>query len=230
MHFDFGSDPIYQGSFESGKLRLTENAFQLLQKQKLEGETIAGTIYLHSLEPFYKNEKNNYYESDVVAIFVKVPKEKLIHNVLDQVIDVSLSKAEIIPTKPEKDLIWGNFNIPQKFRPFVWLVLTLTMVLFVAIFLKYRKKWMIKKIKKKKLEMLRQDLLSANSFDEVVTVWKRKHEFIDTFPHLSTPFKELEFTLFKFVFREVQSEEQKKEVIQSYNDFKKKIEGGFSGV
>lgn len=229
MFFDFGAGPVKQGRFQSGKLRLDTESFQLIQNQKLTGETIGETIYLQSIKPFLKNQTNNFYETDVVVVFLKIPNDKIVFKVSSAEIPVSWSKVEFIPTEAEKDLIWGSFNLPQKFKSFLWPLIPIILVLGL-VYLRIRKKWKIKKIVKKKNRKLKHDLISPATYEEIVKVWTRKQEFVETFPHIASSFKDLEIILFKYQFRKFQSEDEKKEVIESYKEFVKKIEGGFNGI
>ncbi len=231
IYFDFKTDKIKQGSFQSVLLKMDESTAEKIDLQKLKGENIGETVYIQDVGPLAKMVDAHYFESTATIIFLKVPAtDGLLYKTSKFEIPVKWSKILVIPTEAGKELLFGSFTLPQKVRIIFWLFGTIFLVIIFLIIFNFRKKWQAKKAIKFKRNNLKDEILSAARYEQVVNLWKNKHSFISQFPHLDEPFKVLEQVLFKYQFKPHQSEQEKAEVVKAYKEFKNKIDGGFNGI
>jgi hypothetical protein len=194
-----------------------------MELQKLKGQTIGKTMYFYDVSPIGAQAK---------VIFIQVPNGSTIEGTVDgkQVV-LDWSGTEIIPTEAPKELIFGTFDVPKNIKWALWITVGLAIALLAffagrAIFLKQKRKRTVKE----RLKRLKSEILERKSYEEVVELWKQKHEIIKTFPHIKGPFDSLQETLNRHQFKPRQSESEKIEVMESYRKFCRSVEGGFIGI
>lgn len=227
----FDSQEVKQGSIENAKALLTSDSIQKVNFQKIKGQTLGETIYFYSLSPFVRKEGEKNYISDVKIIFVKVPtKNRLEHKVDGQDIVISLPQIKVTPVDIPEKLIFEQFDIPESFKYFKWIIVFFILVILCVLTLKYRQRTKNKHRELLKKKAIKESVLAATSYKDVVNVWQRKSEVISIFPSWESEFKELEKTLFKFQFKPSQSEIEKSEVMKAYDVFLNNVKGGFDGI
>lgn len=229
MHIDLNAAVIKQGSLVDAVIRLDSNSVQQVELQKLKGVSLGETLYLYQVSPLLRS--GDSFEADAKIIFLKVPEGKyLIHKLGENEVSISWSDVEVLPTEAPVQFLFGKFEIPGKKRvvEISILLLIFSFMIFGGLKLKRRLK------KKKELRKIRSGLkdkvMSASEYQEVVSLWQQKVLLTKEFPHLSDHFKELETVLFKYQFKQSQNEIEKMEVMKAYRDFVNKVQGGFNGI
>jgi hypothetical protein len=229
MQIDLSSAVVKQGSLVDAVVRLDGASVQQIELQKLKGVSLADTIYLHQVAPLIRS--GEVFEADAKIIFLKVPEGKpLTHKIGENDISITWSDVEVQPTEAPAQLLFGQFEIPGRKR--ILEILAGFLILGLVAFGVYR----LNQIRKKKSALLRiradlrDKIMSAREYQDVVTLWQQKSDLLKEFPHLSDPFKELEKVLFKYQFKQSQSETEKAEVMKAYRDFMTKVQGGFNGI
>ena len=227
----FEKNEIQQGSIESALARLSGESLQKINLQKLKGQTLGETLYLYNVSPLLRKDGNKNYESEFKVIFIKTPEaNQLVHKFENDEINIKWSEVKVVPVEVPEKLIFEEFEIPQPFEILKWLMGVVILVLAVFGFFKVKKARDIKNEKRRMKQSIKDSIMAANSYDEIVSIWKRKLEITEVFPALTEPFKQLEMTLFKFQFRPQQTDEEKNEVVKAYRDFLSTIQGGFDGI
>ncbi len=77
---------------------------------------------------------------------------------------------------------------------------------------------------------MKDRVMSAREYHDVVTLWQQKALLLKEFSHLSKPITDLEIVLFKYQFKQSQNETEKAEVMKAYREFINKVQGGFNGI
>ena len=227
----FSSDKIKQGNLEAAILKVDLETAQQFPIQKLKGETVGDVIYFHNISPLIRKNDDGAFYADATVIFAKVPeKNSLAYDSGNGQVTIVWPQIEIINTQADQKLIFADFTIPG--RKNVWLfVLSSLILVFISILgWIFSKQWKTKRLLKKKKQDLKQQLISAASYEEVVTVWQKKSQFLKEFGHLEEAFQDLEKTLFKYQFKPKQTDSEKEEVMKAYRAFTQKTEGGLNGV
>lgn len=231
MHLDFHSPKVKQGHIESATIKLDETAIQNVELQKLVGSSWGDSIYLYSVGPLLRKNGEANYQSEAKVIFLKSSVEQpLIHKINENEIQITWSNVEVIPTEAPKELIFGQFEIPSRKKIVIWLSGLLFALLGTIAVLKYRKTVQNKKYQRKKKIELKNKVISATEYSQVVQIWQEKATILKVFPQLSEPFKTLETVLFKYQFKPSQMESEKAEVMTAYRTFVEQVQGGFDGV
>lgn len=231
IHFEFAQNKIKQGALVNATVSLNEEVVQLIESQKLKHETLAGHLYVHSISPFMRKEGGETFEADSVVIFLKVPKERsFVHKSPKGDVTVTWSEVEVIPTEAEKELLFGQFEVPSRVKILTWILVLTGSLLLLFFSIKFYRNWRNKQELRKKKKEIRDQIFSAKQYDEIVGIWQNKHSLIREFPHLEDPFRELEIILFKYQFKPFQDDAEKSEVVRAYNEFMTKVQGGFNGI
>ncbi len=227
----FPSNEVKQGALVRARMIVPLTAVNL-PLQKLKGQNLSETIYFQQLSPLLRKDGASEYEADTQVIFLSVPQTTTVPGKIgDAEINVNWDQLTVIPTEVPKEMLWADFTAPDVlYKNWMWLV-------FVAIFLLIPypayllwEKLSFKKNERKRKLALMEEIKSCRSYDDVVALWKKKHSYLPTFPHLDGPFIDLEKTLFKVQFKPVQSESEKAEVMSAYQKFLTETEGGFRGI
>ena len=227
----FPSDRIKQGSLVETTLKVDLETAQKFPIQKLKGETVGDVLHFHHISPLIRKNEDGAFYADATVIFAKVPeKNSVVYNSNSGQVTLAWPQIEIINTEADQKLIFADFTIPGKKN--VWLLILGSLIVIVLFILAWilGSRWKIKQqLKRKKLD-LKQKLISAGSYEEVVSLWQKKSEFLKEFGYLEEPFRDLEKTLFKYQFKPKQTDIEKEEVMKAYRAFTQKTEGGINGI
>lgn len=228
----FYDQNVKQGEIASAKIVIDPQSMQKFGLQKLKGQTLAETLYIYDVSPSMKKEGQNDYESEAKIIFIKVPETTEVkQNVDAEEVTLAWGDITVTPTEAPQGFVFGNFEIPRVGK---W-ALYLLIGLLVAGFAGSLGYWLSKKSKiinekKRRIQEAKAQVLSCSSYEDLVNLWKKKHHFIELFPHIKEPFLRFETTLNRYQFKPSRSEKESEEIMAAYREFKSSVEGGFNGI
>lgn len=229
MQLELSSAVVKQGSLIDAVVRLDGSSVQQVEVQKLKGVSLAGTVYLHQIAPLIRS--GDTFEADAKIIFLKVPETKpVIHKVGDIDLSITWSDVEVQPTEASDKLLFGQFEIPGPRRILEILGILVVITLVALGIYKFRQKGKAKEALRQRRAELKDKVMSAREYQDVVSIWQQKALLVKEFSHLSDPVKELENVLFKYQFKQSQNETEKAEVMKAYREFILKVQGGFNGI
>lgn len=231
LRLDFPENEIKQGALVHARLLVTAGAVNL-PLQKLKGQTIAETLYIQQLSPLLRKDGAAEFEAEAKVIFISIPQTNILPGKIgDTDIAFTWGAVTVTPTEVPKEMLWADFTAPDVlYRNWQWLILiALFLLLPYPAYLVWKKRSFKSREKKRKLALI-SEIKSCRTYDEVVALWKKKHTYLPTFPHLEGPFIELEKVLFKVQFKPSQSEQEKSQVMDAYQKFLTETEGGFRGI
>lgn len=217
-----------QGEIVPARLTLKETQGQVFLSG-INGKNFNKTLYVLSLSPFVI--KGPFLEADAKIIFLKVPEGQFVSETVNgQEVAIHWNNIRVIGIETPQSFLLGDFEIPQKKKIVLWILIT-----FGILGLVWMGYWITRKIKKKdavlsRNKSLKQDLLNCHSYDQVVIMWKKKRIFLNEFPQLDEHFKELEKVLFKYQFKPSQSVQEISEVLGAYEKFKADVTGVLNGI
>lgn len=225
----FFESEIQQGELVPAKLLMGPDGIQKVQIQKLKGSTLGEMIYLYDVSSFLK--KGNSFEADVKVIFINVPESKsVVHKLAGEELVISFPDITIKPTDAPPSFVYEEFSIPSRPKIILWSTILLILLVGSIYGRKVVHKVKAKKALKIKRATFKNEILAATDYDGVVTIWKKRSDYLKEFPHVEDSFRKLESVLFKYQFKPTQSEVEKKIVIEAYQKFCSDIMGGFNGV
>ena len=231
MDIRFTGAKIKQGAIVPVKLVFDLPASQGLSVNKILGQTLGGNFYIYKAKPLLTKDNWTAFESDAEIILAKVPESKpLIYKSGENEVIITWNDVEFIPTEAPKEMIYGNFEIPSRAQILKW-VGVLVVILFLLGF-----GWKIKLIMSHKKELksrkaaIKNEIVSAREYHDVVKVWQKKSIIVREFPKIEMNFKNLEAVLFKYQFKPSQTEAEKIEIMNAYRDFVDKCQGGLDGI
>lgn len=231
LRLEIGSQEIRQGALVKGVLTVDPSLVNV-PVPKLKGTSFAETIYFHQLSPLLKKEGSPGFESEVQVIFIKVPEGNSVSGKIENDdVTIEWNPIRIIPVEAAEKMLWADFTAPDFFsRSWAWLW-TIPLFILVA-FLGYRisHKLKHKKLLRERRRKLAEEIQACKSYDDVVTLWKKKHAYLTEFPQLEEPFRKFEAVLFRYQFKPVQTSLEKDTVLSAYRDLLKESEGGLRGV
>lgn len=224
------STQVKQGEIVSGKILYRSTSSQF-PSAALKGKTIEKTLYLLQLAPFMGKQGQDYLEADAKVIFLDVPKSnRIAESINGQEVSVSWSSLEVQAIDPPKSFLFGDFDIPERVNFVKWFTIIFglggILILVLWIFRNYKRKKTIKQ----KLTFLKNELLQATSYDEIVAVWQKKHLILSTFPKVDEAFRKFEVILFKYQFKQQRKDFEIKEVQEAYESFKSQVKGVLDGI
>jgi len=227
----FPEGKIKQGAIVPVKLLFDLPASQGLPINKIIGQTLGDTFYVFKAKPLLTKDNWNAFESDAEIILAKVPEAKPVSYKLgnDEVM-ITWNDVEFVPTEAPKEMIYGNFEIPSRAQVLKWTLILAAILLVVIVGWKIKQKISHKKALKSRKAAIKDEIISAREYQDVVKVWQKKSQIIKEFPRIEGNFKNLETVLFKYQFKPSQSEAEKIEVMNAYRDFISQSQGGFDGV
>jgi hypothetical protein len=231
MQIAFPSSEVRQGSIIHAKLFVSHDSLNL-PLQELKGEIVSETLYFQQLSPLFKKERSPDYVSDVQVIFIKVPEASTLRlKIGEEVVELGLNNIQVIPVETPEKLLWADFTAPDLFQVqliWVWVVL---LGLLISVFGIYAwKKISVRNTEKARKRRLIDEFKSCQSYDEIVSMWKKKRTYTKEFPHLAAAFLPFEEVLFRYQFKPSQSEKEKSEVLNAYRMLLDQAEGGFRGI
>lgn len=221
-------DRIKQGEIVQVRMVLEQSEGQAALSG-LNGLNIQKTIYIISLSPFTGKDGN--YEADAKVIFLKAPESSLLKETINgEEVSIRWTAVEIIPTEEPKSFLLGDFDVPNRRSFALWItggVITFTFILLAFFIIRSRKKK--QKLKAAKIK-LKKDLISNETYTEIVMMWREKQIFLEVFPEITEDFKEFEKVLFKYQFKENQNKSEVDEIISSYKTFCTRVLGVLNGI
>jgi hypothetical protein len=222
---------IKQGEVFKAKFVLDPESMQSFSQQNLRGKTVAETLYIYSLTPLIKKADGRSFEAEAGLIFIKVPQaKKLTLSQGGETFIFELPEITVVPTEERPDYVYGEFTVAEGARLFGWIVGGIALCLLLVLGLRFKKSSSLKRALRAKRKKLKDDLLGASSYLEVVSVWEKKPAYLEAFPQLEGDFKNLEKVLYRFIFKKHQSEEEKSAVLSAYREFVNQVRGGLDGV
>lgn len=230
VDLEFASSELVQGDPTEARLTIDESS--TLPVQSLKGKTIGKVLYFLDVSPLMKREGAPVFEAQAKVIFVKPPESQGASEVLGgQEIILNWGKLSVRPVEASQELIYGEFTVPEKVRWLLWVGLTVLIVgaaFFVGRFT-YRRV-SSKRALKARRDALKQEILGARNYEDIVELWKKKQTYFKEFPHVRDAFDKFEEVLNRHQFKPRQSEAEKIEITEAYRKFLRSVEGGFSGV
>lgn len=223
---------VNQGELIEVNLGIQTDSASKLELQKLKGSTVNETIYFYDISPLFRKEDGKKLEAQAKIIFVKVPEtQNITGNLNGEVLKVNLSGLQINQTEGAQGYQFGNFEVPRPSKVMEWMLgIVLTLALLLAAGTPLWQKIKRKKAQKLKMQTLKAQILGCRTYEDVVELWKAKHQHLSVFPHVKEPFTKLEEVLNKYQFKPRQSEEEKQQVLEAYRRFTNAVEGGFVGI
>lgn len=223
---------VQQGEILNVLLQAKAQDLKGFELQKLKEERFADTLYFLKISPWMRKDGNEYLEAEARVVFTQIPKVNQLSDKIDES-DVTIiwNKVEIIPTEASQDLIFGSFEIPPRQQVLFWILLTIAALIPIGATVWFiLKKSKMRRMEKARIAQKKAEVLNCSSYEDIVQLWKNKHEYLQLFPHVAEPFLKLESVLNKHQFKPTQSNEDKKEILESYRKFSRSIEGGFLGI
>lgn len=231
VDFIFNKNEVKQGEIVPVTLKVSPDGVSQLNLQKLRGVNFGKTIYFYELSSWIHQNGEPNMSSSAKIIFIDVPTTQVLKDTVNgQDIEINLNNIQVIPTAASQELLFGAFEIPARKEILKWTLIFLSVVGLAAIVWTIYQKYQIKK--KRKLEMLKlkSEILSAQDYEGVVSIWQKKRKYLAVFPHLESPFQNLEVILFKYQFKPRQENFEKDEVVKAYQNFVAESQEGFRGI
>lgn len=231
IYISFENKEIKQGSIENAVVEINIQAAQNPGLKQIKNLNLAETFYIYNAKPFFRKEGEGTLKAEAKVVLLKVPESKPIsHSLNNSAITISWNEVRFIPTKEEKSLIFGTFEIPARLKFVQWLIaLVILGLIGVGIFVFYKKQNKSREKKRLKAE-LKDYVISGRDYTDVVQIWQKKQQILKEFPKLDDAFKNLEAVLFKYQFKPHQADSEKEEVMRAYRTFINTAQGGFDGI
>jgi hypothetical protein len=218
---------IRQGELVSGKLLLKEAAVP----PGLSGQTIKDTLYLYRVGPFLRQSGEAALVADVTFVFVQVPGPPILTDKIgSEEVEVVWRDFEISPTESPSELLFTDFTVPLRRRWLWWGISALGLIMAGVFGWQIFRRHSLKKQLQQSQRSLKQELLQATDYTQVVGLWKKKRDFLKTFPQLEESFTTMEMTLFKYQFKPTQTEAEIRLVLEAYEHFKLDVGGKLHGI
>lgn len=227
----FHQDKIKQGSLISVRFVTTEEIAKKINSAPIKGQTISDTLYIQSIDPLVKNEADEKFSAKALIVVVKPNLSRQMKiNLAGEEINLNANTLVVIPTDSSEGFVFGDFEIPIKKKYLITILFGLAFFLLCYFTYFFWRSYRLKKIRKDKLVAMKNHILNIESYDEIVSLWQNKQDYLATFPHLESSFKDFEKVLFKYLFKPGQTEEEKLEIRKAYKKFTSDISGGFYGI
>lgn len=222
---------INQGAIIQGALRFKGDDLTKVSRFKLSDMMISGTLYISSSGSVMRTDGADYLDIPVTFTFTKVPETNILEqNIKDELLKIDISGIRIQPSVAGDQLIIEDFIIPINKEwgliiVFGVLLLALTAV-GVKVFFSFRQK----REKRRKIQLAKEKILQATSYDEITQVWQDRVHLLELFPLSEKAFRNFEMIYFKYAFKPSQTEEEIGKIRGAYEEYSSKLEGGESGV
>jgi hypothetical protein len=225
MRLQFKDSQVKQGEIIEANL-LVDGSTPALQ-----GKSLGDQLYFYAVSPLVIRQGSTHMESAVKVIFTAVPESTVIMGKLDNMdVNAHIGSVKVLPTEGAEKFIFGNFTVPTAPQWLKYILGVTGVLLFLVGGFFLWKKQELKAALKEKKRKLREEILSAKNFQDLVDLWKKRQTYFEQFPHVVVPFEKFEKTLYKYQFKQSQSEIEQLEAMNSYKEFVRTIEGGFHGV
>lgn len=229
VDLQFEKKEVKQGEIVLATVRTSPESMNQLNLQKLKGNSFAKTLFLYDFSPWLHS--NGDFSATAKIIFTEVPKETILKDTINgQEVELKLSPVNVIPTQAEQQLLFGTYEIPTPAEIMKWVILAIAVSLVGILGWKLKRKFTTQREIRLRKQKLIEEITSARDYEGVVDVWKKKYQYLTTFPQLETPFKNLEQVLFKYQFKPSQQASEKEEVFQAYQKFLAESQEGFRGI
>lgn len=231
LNITFPDVKIRQGTIQQVELNFDQEFAQKIEVQSFKGQKLGSAFYLYNLGPIMRKDGVDNLSAKAKVIVISEPKglnEKIVIN--GQPANLKWNTINFEKVETPKELLFANFSIPAMSNYIAYIILFVLMALIGAAVFYVRHIRLRKKLLKQKKDILIKRILGANSYDEVVEVWKIKPSALSVFPGLSDPYKELEKVLFQYQFKLVQTEKEKEAVTLAYREFCSQAKGVMDGV
>lgn len=227
----FSSAKIKQGQLEEAEITMDFSAAQNFEIQKLKDTTPGDILYFHKISPMMRSDSGRTLSGQASVVFINVPQTNFIQfKEQDVTIYLTWNDIEITPTEAKPVFLYEDFSIPGRkeikslFIPII--ILLILVPLGVILFRRFKKV----KAEKNRKRQLKESLMGANKYEEVVEIWKDKNRFISEFPGCEQAFRSLEEVLFKYQFKPTQDVSEKNEVMKAYRDFTNRLQENLNGI
>ncbi|HXH31696.1 MAG TPA: hypothetical protein VNJ01_12855 [Bacteriovoracaceae bacterium] len=231
IEFSFSKAKIKQGSIEKASIRIGPETMQRLSLQKLKGATLGDSIYLYDVAVLNKKTGQDIFEADAKVIFVKVPpSSEIIDKSFGSEVLVRWNAVEIIPTQASEGLIFGSFKVPDRPKIILWSAILAGVLAALMLGFRIWKRLKQKREVRSHRLRLKNDLLGARTFEDLVVLWKKKSHYLTEFPQVTEAFGQFETVLFKYQFKPSPSEQEMSMALDAYGTFVRNVEGGLRGV
>ena len=195
----------------------------------IKHQTLGKVLYLYHVGPFIM--KQGVLESEVKVLFSKVPTSNSVTEVIQgEQVTISWSEFQVIPTQESEGFQFGTFEIPKMIRWLPWLIGALTILILFFIIARWKKRQAEKKQVKHLRAKMKEELMGAKTYEDIVQLWQKKRVYLKQFPSIEENFKKLEETLFKFQFKPQRNESEIFIIQASYEKFKQDIPGALNGI
>jgi hypothetical protein len=222
LDLTFSEDTIQQGRLTLAKLNYVSTSTDEIDIKSLEGQTHQQTLYIHEIDLIVKTAQ---------VVFAKVPKDPVILTSLNGIpVRITWNKTKILPTTSQPGFVFGDFEIPTPARILAWVLALAILVTGLVFGIKFLKSWRLRQKLRSEKAKIMAETLACQDYDEVVLLWRRKLNLVQIFPELQGPFGRLEQVLYRYQFKPLQTEHEKKEVMRAYDRFKVEIEGEQNGI
>ncbi len=214
---------VKQGEIVVGRLIVKQTDGQAILGG-LKGKKFGKALYLLQVSSFMG--KQGHLEAETKLIFLAVPQTAAASEVINgEEVFINWNNIEVMPTESPKSFLLGDFVIPARKKLFQWLLIGLGILLIFGTTIFLRRSYLKKQDKKKRITLIKNELLNCNTYNDIVDMWNKKQVYIEAFPDLDKNFKNLETVLFKYQFKAQRSETEIKEVISAYHKFKTNVSG-----
>lgn len=231
LSLSLNSSEFRQGALVKGTLKLGPSQVNIAVP-KLKGQSFGETLYFHLVSPLLRKENSDSFESEVQVIFIKVPESTSLSGKIgnDEVV-IEWNPVTIIPVETPEKMLWAEFTAPDYIvRNWYWLLLIPVLALLAFFGIRVSNKMTKRGKLREKRRLLAEEFKNCRSYDDVVGLWKRKQSYLKEFPVLEEPFRKFETVLFKYQFKQTQTEDEKAIVLKAYQDLLMESEGGLRGV
>lgn len=231
VHLNFKSPTVKQGEIAPVTIVMSAQDVQSLSLVKSKGSSLGDIFYLYQVSPFMRSEGSPDYEAEADVIIVKTPPTSpLKTQVQGASVDLSWNDFQFQSVEAPKSFIFENFEIPTPLEIARYLLGFIILLGLVFGGWKISKQLKNKRTLKLKRAQEKKNLISANSYVDVVLVWKDKPKYLKLFPEIESDFKKLEDVLFKYQFKQSQSQHEVDQVMDAYRAFSLKVNEVLRGV
>lgn len=231
VHLNFKSPVVKQGEIAPVTIVMGAQDIQGLSLVKSKGTTLGEIFYLYQVSPFMRSEGSPDYEAEAEVIIIKtLPVSPLKAQIQGANVDLSWNDFQFQPVEAPKSFIFENFEIPTPLEIAKYLLGLAILFGLVLGGWKISKALKAKRAHKLKRAQEKKNLISANNYADVVLVWKDKPKYLKLFPEIDSEFRKLEDVLFKYQFKQSQSQHEVDQVMEAYRSFSQKVSEVLRGV
>lgn len=204
---------------------------QNLALAKSKGTNLGDLIYLYQISPYQRSAGSENYEAQAEMIITKaLPASPAKIQIQGQSVELTWNSFEFEAVEAPKSFIFENFEIPTPLQIFKYVIGLLLMGSLIFGGWKLSEKLKAKRALKAKRSQEKKNIISATSYADVVLVWKNKAHSLKIFPQIESDFKKLEDVLFKYQFKQSQSQYEVDQVMDAYKAFAQRVSEVLRGI